>query len=102
MSKDQDVKDIITQLQNLQIQQATLILRLERLGEGGDNASGPKAPTGTTREFEIGNRVRIWNPRRLQAVSGKIVRIGASSITVEAKNGTTIVWAPKNLYFDNE
>jgi hypothetical protein len=42
------------------------------------------------------------NPRRLQANRGKIVRIGASRITVEAKNGTTIVRAPKNLYFDNE
>jgi hypothetical protein len=86
------------QLQNLQIQQATLISLLERLSEGGENASGPT--TGTTREFEIGDRVRIRNPRRLQAIRGKIVRIGTSRITVEAKNGTTIVRAPKNLYFD--
>jgi hypothetical protein len=102
MSNDRDVKDIITQLQNLQIQQATLILRLERLSEGGDNASGPKAPTGTTREFEIGKRVQIRNPRRLQAVRGNIVRIGTNRITDQAKNGTTIVRASKNLYFDNE
>jgi dsDNA-specific endonuclease/ATPase MutS2 len=102
MSKDGDVKDIITQLQNLHIQQATLILRLEHLSEEGDNASGPKAPTGTTRAFEIGDQVRIRNPRRLQAVRGKIVRIIASRITIEVKNGTTIVRAPKNLYFDNE
>jgi hypothetical protein len=34
MSKDRDVKDIITLLQNLQIQQATLISCLERLSEG--------------------------------------------------------------------
>jgi hypothetical protein len=65
--------------------------------------SGPiPVPNGKTREFEIGDRVRIMNPRRLQANRGKIVRIGASRITVEAKNGTTIVRAPKNLYFDNE
>jgi hypothetical protein len=58
MSNDQDVKDIITQLQDLQIQQATLILRLERLSEGGgrENVSGPiPIPNGTTREFEIGD-----------------------------------------------
>jgi hypothetical protein len=64
--------------------------------------SGPiPVPNGTTQEFEIGDRVRIRNPRMLQANRGKIVRIGASRITVKAKNGTTIVWAPKNLYFDN-
>jgi hypothetical protein len=102
MSNNRDVKDFITQLQNLQIQQATLISRLECLSEGGENTSGPTpVPTSTTREFKIGDhRVRIRNPRRLQVIRGKIVRVGASRITVEAKNGTTIVRAPKNLYFD--
>jgi hypothetical protein len=105
MSNDQDVKDIIAQLQDLQIQQATLISRLERLSEGGgrENVSGPiPVPNGKTRVFEIGDGVPIRNPRRLQANRGKIVRIGASRITVEAKNGTMIVQAPKNLSFNNE
>jgi hypothetical protein len=103
MSNDQNVKDIITQLQSLQIQQATLISCLERLSEGGENAIGPApASTDTTREFKIGDRVLIRNPPRLQPIRGKIVSIGASRITVEAKNGTMIVWALKNPYFDNE
>jgi hypothetical protein len=68
MSNNQDVKDTIAQLQDLQIQQATLMSRLEHLSEGGgrENVSGPMpVPNGKPREFEIGDRVRIRNPRRL-------------------------------------
>ena len=58
MSNNRDVKDIITQLQNLQIQQATLISCLARLSEGGENALGPMpASNGTTQEFEVGDQV---------------------------------------------
>jgi hypothetical protein len=51
MSNKGDVKYVITQLQSLQIQQATLISYLERLREAGDNAGGPTLETGTTPEF---------------------------------------------------
>jgi hypothetical protein len=104
MSDDREIKEIVSQLNCLQIQQTALLSHLERLSEGGEKAtrptSSPSVAAGTTREFAIGDRVRIRNPRRLQAVKGKIVRIGKSRITVEAKGGETIIRAPKNLEFD--
>jgi hypothetical protein len=94
MSIDEEVKDIVAQLQRLQIRQTALITRLEEISETqnkNDNA---------TQEFAIGDRVRIKNPRVLQANKGKITRIGESRITVTTTNGTKIVRAPKNLAFD--
>jgi hypothetical protein len=84
------VNDIVTQLEGLQIQQAALIGRLVRLSESGNGQ----------REFVVGDRVRIRNPRLLQANRGRIVKIGKTLITVEARNGTKIVRARKNLVRD--
>jgi hypothetical protein len=100
MRNDEDIKDIISELRDLQIHQATLISRLERLSESGNNATEPAPPAGTTRRFAIGDRVRIKNPGILQANKGTIEKIGASRILVRAPNGKTIVRAPKNLYFE--
>ena len=44
MTKKQDVKDIVSQLQRLQIQQTSLISRLERLSKSEN-------PEDTTEEF---------------------------------------------------
>jgi hypothetical protein len=92
MRKNDDVQDIVSQLRNLQLQQATLISRLERLSE-----SGTAAHTDTAREFAIGDWVKINNPGLFKATKGKIVRIGATRITVESTGGKKIVRSPKNL-----
>jgi hypothetical protein len=99
MSRDEDeISDIITQIQDLHIQQAGLISRLERLSTSGEsNDTTAPSPPDTTRAFAIGDKVLIKNPRVLQARKGKIVKIGATRITVKASNGTKIVRAPKNL-----
>jgi hypothetical protein len=110
MSNDREIKDIITQLNRLQLQQAVLIARLnERVDETDVTEPSPTAiaavtaPTANTvRAFAIGDRVTILNPRRLQANKGKIIRITQSRITVQARNGTTIIRAPKNLILENE
>jgi transcription elongation factor len=109
MSEGQSVKDIIQQLQNLQLQQANfqaqqadlqvqqadLIAQLGNLSGSEDT----KAPS-TTREFAIGDRVRIKNPRILQPQRGRIVKIGINRITVQTNLGTKIVRAPKNLVLE--
>jgi hypothetical protein len=109
MSNDESVQDIIAQLQNLQIQQAVLLTRLGRLSSEGNRNSNsnysrpePPATENTTRDFAIGDRVRIRNPGVFQTDRGSIVKIGTTRITVLARNGTKIVRAPKNLIFDNE
>jgi hypothetical protein len=67
MSRDEDVRDIITQLQGLQLQQAALISRLGRLSTSGESSmtsadaqssetSAPPPPN-ATRVFAIGDRV---------------------------------------------
>jgi transcription antitermination factor NusG len=62
-------------------------------------ATGRKAP-GAKREFAVGDRVRIKNPGPFQASTGTIVKIGASRNTVQARNGTKFLRAPKNLSFE--
>jgi hypothetical protein len=97
MNNEQDeIKDIVAQLQRLQIQETELLQRLERLSEvDGNTSRSPNA----TRGFEIGDLVQIKNPRPLQAKKGVIIRIGVGTdrITVQAKNGSKIVRASFNL-----
>jgi hypothetical protein len=99
MSRDEDVRDIITQLRALQLQQTELISRLERSSTSGVNNNTPTNlnPGTTVREFALGDQVRILNPRILQARKGRVVKIGETRITIQASNGTTIVRAPKNI-----
>ena len=91
-----EIKDIVAQLQRLQIQESELLQRLERLNETNSGSSG--API-TTQEFVIGDLVRIKNPRPLQAKQGTIVKIGVNTnrIPVQTRSGTKIVRAPSNL-----
>ena len=96
MSRDQDVKQIITQLQKLQLEQASLISRLESISE-----SEAREEQDTDREFVVGDRVRIRNPGLFQAARGKIVRIG-TRITVQTSSGKKIVRAPKNLVLEED
>jgi transcription antitermination factor NusG len=98
MNSEQDeLEDIIAQLQQLQIQESNLILRLERLNRSGDRR--PSNSPNTPREFSIGDSVRIINPRPLQAKKGIITKINTSTdrITVEAKNGSKIIRASHNI-----
>jgi predicted transcriptional regulator len=110
MSEGQSVKDIIQQLQNLQLQQANFQAQqadlqvqqadlIAQLGSNLSTSEDTKAPS-TTREFAIGDRVRIKNPRILQPQRGRIVKIGINRITVQTNLGTKIVRAPKNLVLE--
>jgi hypothetical protein len=102
MSNRQDeIKDIVEQLQHLQIQETKLLRRLERLNETDrqavevDVVDTPEI----SREFRIGDLVQILNPKPFQIKKGTIIRIGAGTnrITVQSKNGIKIVRAPSNL-----
>jgi hypothetical protein len=95
MSKDHEVKDIVSQLQKLQLKQATLIARLERVSE-----SENRERIDTAREFVIGDRVRIRNPGVLQPKRGRIVNIGTTRITVQSDSGKKIIRAAKNLILE--
>ena len=100
MSNDRAIQDIVNQLQGLQLQQAALISRLGRLTEADEPDTPPPPKKATaTREFAVGDRVRIKNPRLLQETRGKISRIGIR-ITVTTPKGNTIVRAPKNLVLE--
>jgi hypothetical protein len=102
MDRDQEIQDIVNQLGRLQIQQSNLLQRLGRLNESEDNDNNATPPPITTaRVFAVGDRVRIKNPGLLQPVRGTIIKIGKTRITVEARNGTKIVRAPKNLILEN-
>jgi hypothetical protein len=101
--REDDIKDIVEQLQRLQIQQDVLLARLGELsGSHETPAQATRVPPDTTRDLAIGDRVRIRNPGRFQAVRGTIVRIGTSRITVQARNGSKIIRAPHNLFLEDE
>jgi uncharacterized protein YceH (UPF0502 family) len=91
MSNEQDIKDIVEQLERLQIRQTELVQRLARLTNSGNN--------NTAHVFAVGDYVRITNPGLRQADRGIITNIGNSRITVQDRNGTKILRAPKNLVF---
>ena len=97
MSIDREVQDIIAQLQGLQVQQTALISRLGSLCEPGDQGTTapPQRPV-ATREFAIGDRVRIRSPRVPQETGGRISRIGAR-IAVTTPRGNAIARVAKNL-----
>ena len=102
-NRDDEIENIVKELKALQLQQNTLIARLETLSEAEVNgprvtSSGPTTiPPNTVRDFAIGDKVRVLNPRPLQASQGKIVKIGTNRISLKARGGSTIIRHPKNL-----
>ena len=91
---DDDIEKIVRELQQLNLRQTQLLNQLDRL-----RVASPPAvsPTTAARDFRIGDRVRIKNPRLLQPSTGTVIKIGPSRITVQTASGSTIVRAQKNL-----
>ncbi len=106
MSNNQEIKDIVTQLQELQIGQSKLLLRLEQLSRSGVNNNNVpyraniSRDIAITRDLVIGDQVRVKNPRFLQPTKGTVSKITSKRITILAANGSSIVRAPKNLILD--
>jgi hypothetical protein len=95
-NRNDEIQDIVSQLQRLQIQESELLQRLERLSEADSHTAG--SPT-QTRDFRIGDLVQINNPKPFQIRKGNIIRIGADTdrITVQSRNGSKVVRASSNL-----
>jgi hypothetical protein len=118
MNSEQDgIEDLIEKIQELQIQQTDLLIRLRQARNKGTQATGNRnagasaagkpdenrsAPASTTRKLEVGDKVIIRNPRRFQANRGVITKLGASRNTVRTRSGTKILRAPWNLILDDE
>ena len=98
MSKqDDEMQNIISQLQELQIQQTEL---LERLGRARRKET--RSLVTEARGFEIGDKVEVKNPSAFQNNKGMITKIGISRITIRTKSGSLITRVPKNLIIDDE
>jgi hypothetical protein len=116
--RSNNIKDIVAQLQRLQIRQDELLTRLGDLSGDDDTvplqaqaARVPTSPTraaripsDTSRDIEVGDRVRIRNPRRFQAVRGRVIKVSTptSRVTVQARDESKIVREPHNLIPDDE
>ncbi len=87
MNNDKDeVQDLIEQLKNLQLQQTELLARLERARINEARRTGIQdKEESSTREFAMGDKVRIKNPTRFQVNQGVITKIGSSRIAVRAQ-----------------
>jgi hypothetical protein len=124
MSNQEEIKNIIAQLKQLQLTQAGLLQRLDQLSGGNDTTTRPRTasrsgqPRPTIRSqntsqqkprgvivsahgFVVGDRVAIQNPGPSQAARGVILKIGTSRITVEAEDKTRIIRNPKNLKIED-
>jgi hypothetical protein len=100
--RNDNVQDLIAQLNRLQVQQTTLLVRLGRAtdNEFGHEANGTRESeheVNGTREFSVGDKVLIKNPNPFQANKGTITKIGKKRITVTTASGSKILRAPKNL-----
>ena len=110
----QEIQDIVTQLQELQLQESELIERLAQLSDGVSHddthtntavTPTPQINTRPTRDdilirdstLVIGSRVQIKNPRFLQPIEGVVTKITNKRVTVQAPNGSTVVRAHKNI-----
>jgi transcription antitermination factor NusG len=116
--RSDNIKDIVEQLQRLQIRQDELLAHLGDLS--GDNDTVPlraqaarvpasptraaRVPPDTSRDIEVGDRVRIRNPGRFQAVRGRVIKVNTTTnrATVQARDGSKVVHAPHNLIPDDE
>ena len=97
-----EIQHLIDELKQLQLQQQQVLTRLER-ARARESERITQSPQTRTREFAVGDRVRILNPRHLQANHGVITKIGLSRITIKPHTrGVEIIWAHKNIAFDDE
>jgi hypothetical protein len=121
MRNDQ-VQDLISQLNRLQLQQTELFARLEKaIGDKDAQTRGVRKEDAHTREvaheieakqtrefviahevaqtveFAIGDRVIVKKPNLFQADRGKITKIRNKRITLTTQSGSKILRAPKNL-----
>ena len=97
MNNSQEIRDIVTQLQRLQIQESELLLCLEQRSEDNNSNNNARQQASATRELTIGDHVRIKNPRFLQANSRTISNITAKRITVLTQEGSSIIQSHKNI-----
>ncbi len=122
MRNEDDVQDLISQLNQLQLQQTELFARLEKaIGDKDAQTRGVRKEDAQTREvaheieveqtrefviahgiaqiveFAIGDRVIVKNPNLFQADRGKITKIGNKRITLTTQSGSKILRTPKNL-----
>ena len=99
MNNQQEIEELVEQLRDLQVQQTTVLDRLERLAESrrAPNVPANEAEGTEPIKFALGDRVRIRNPRPFQQAVGIITKIGASRITVTTRNGNKIQRAASNL-----
>ena len=102
-----EVQEIIQKLKDLQLQQAELIVPLEKARDKeskqgvdeqitADQTDTAPATVIETREIAIGDRVKIRNPNPFQQDNGTIIKVGKSRITVQTKTGRKILRAAKN------
>jgi hypothetical protein len=120
--RNDEVQDLISQLNCLELQQTELFACLEKAIRDEDaQTRGVRKEDAQTREvaheieveqtrdfviahgvaqtveFAIGDRVIVKNPTLFQANRGKITNIGNKRITLTTQSGSKIPRVPKNL-----
>jgi phage shock protein A len=98
--QDEDIESITNHLQQLTLQQeqlteqiATLNTELRRITNKKQRNSRRKTP------IEVGDKVRVTNPKRNQPNTGTVTSFTASGLfaRIELENGTIIRRSPGNL-----
>jgi hypothetical protein len=106
---DREVNEVLQQLRDLHLRQASLVERLLEISEENRATSTTRENTPNTvvittaltqtrnRKFKVGDYVRVNNPRPLQFREGTVTKIGAAQVTVQGTSGKTLSRLPRNL-----
>jgi hypothetical protein len=95
MNNDRDeIQDLIDQLNRLQLKQKELLARLQRA------KNSKREGAQETREFAIGDKVLIRNPKRSQETRGTVTKIGHTRVTITTESGNKLQREPKNLILE--
>ena len=98
-----EIEDQIAELQQQQLKTIKLLENIQRqlseLSIAKENTADTNKPKSTqqNQELEVGDRVRILNPRRGQQSLGSITRITNHFVFIETASGHNIRRASKNV-----
>jgi hypothetical protein len=94
MNNDKDeTQDLIDQLNRLQLKQKELLARLQRA------KNSKREGVQETRQFAIGDKVLIRNPKHSQETRGMVPQISQTCVTITSSEsgGNKLQHEPKNL-----
>jgi hypothetical protein len=101
---DAELERLFTLLQRLRIEEGLVIQRIkdctrhqQQINNETNESREEETDENSEAELQIGDNVRILNPRRFQEDTGIITKISETRVTITPRRGIKIVRDPKNV-----